>query len=137
MKNAGFTLIEMLIVLLIISMIALFAYPNYTSYIYKSNRLDAINSLFHYQALWQRCFLNQPQVDTCLQEIGLAAGQTQYSLSNQYQISTYQNDTMITFIAKPILAQSKDQTCAEFLLDTQGGMKAYDHQQKETTLICW
>jgi len=136
-KNLGFTLIEILTVLLIISLIALLAYPNYISYIYKSNRLDAINSLFHYQALWQKCLLNLPDSSQCLQETGLASGQTQESLSNHYQISAHTRESVVYFNANSMLAQINDQDCAEFLLDSQGGMRAYDIQGQETTVKCW
>lgn len=136
-KNLGFTLIEMLTVLLIISLLALFAYPNYISYIYKSNRLDAINSLFHYQALWQQCLLNIQNSDTCLAETGLLPGQTQESLSNHYHISAYTDNSVVYFSAQPLLAQIHDNDCAQFLLTSQGVMSAYDQQHQETTVKCW
>ncbi len=135
-KNLGFTLIEILTVLLIISLIALFAYPNYISYIYKSNRLDAMNSLFHYQALWQQCLLTLPQSDTCLETIDLAPGQTLDSLSQHYQISAHTHEYVVSFSAKPMLAQLNDTACGEFLLDSQGVMKATDAHQ-EATFKCW
>lgn len=137
LKPLGFTLIEILTVLLIISLIALMAYPNYTRYIHKSNRLDAANSLFHYQALWQQCLLKIPQADTCLQEIGLGSGQTQISLASHYEIHTQQDEAAITFNAKPVLAQKNDQACALFILDSFGNMTAYDADQNINSQTCW
>lgn len=136
-KNLGFTLIEILTVLLIISLLSLIAYPNYISYIYKSNRLDAINSLFHYQALWQQCLLNLPDAQACLESIGFAPLQIQDSLSGHYQISAQMNEPIVIFSAKPVGSQENDDECLDFLLDSQGGMRAYDKEQEETTLMCW
>ncbi|MFA6037942.1 MAG: type IV pilin protein [Legionellales bacterium] len=137
LKPLGFTLIEILTVLLIISLLALMAYPNYMHYIHKSNRLDAANSLFHYQALWQQCLLNTPKADDCLQEIGLGNSQTQASLSSHYQISAQINEPLIIFNAKPVLNQQKDEACAHFTLDNLGTMMAYDTQLQITTKTCW
>lgn len=137
LKHLGFTLIEILTVLLIISLIALMAYPNYISYIHKSNRLDAVNSLFHYQALWQQCLLNIPKVDICLQEIGLGSEQTQASLSSHYAIRAQQDEIVVIFNATPVLTQEKDQACTLFLLDSLGNMTAYNSQQQINTKICW
>lgn len=137
LKPEGFTLIEILTVLLIISLLALMAYPNYMQYIHKSNRLDAANSLFHYQALWQQCLLNTPQTDVCLQEIGLGHGQTQASLSSHYQISAQIDEPLIIFNATAVLNQQKDETCAHFVLDSLGVMIAYDAQLQITTKTCW
>ncbi|MGA2655287.1 MAG: type IV pilin protein [Gammaproteobacteria bacterium] len=136
-KPKGFTLIEILCVLLIISVLALIAYPSYMNYIYKANRLDAANSLYHFQALWQKCLLNTPDAQACLESIGLSSSQTQTSLSAHYQISANVDETTVIFFAKPILSQSKDSTCAEFILDSLGQMKAYDQHQQDTTVQCW
>lgn len=133
----GFTLIEILSVLLIISLIALIAYPNYMSYLYKSNRLDAANSLFHYQALWQQCLLNTPDSEECLVSIGLNAGQAKSSLSEHYQISTQIEQSTVTFVAVPVQNQAQDTACAKFLLDSLGDMKAYDNNHQDTTVKCW
>ena len=136
-KHLGFTLIEILAVLLLISVLALIAYPNYISYIYKSNRLDAKNSLFHYQALWQQCLVNEINSDICLETVGLAPEQTQTSLAQHYHISARHDEFIVTFKATPLQNQINDNSCASFLLDSQGGMKAYDDTHQETTASCW
>jgi prepilin-type N-terminal cleavage/methylation domain-containing protein len=137
LKQQGFTLIEILSVLLIISIISLIAYPNYISYIYKSNRLDAHNSLFHYQALWQQCALNVMDAQECLDNIGLDSGSAKPSLSAHYQISANIDASTVIFTAVPVQHQANDTTCALFLLDSMGHMKAYDKQQQDTTKQCW
>ncbi len=137
LKPKGFTLIEILSVLLIISLIALIAYPNYISYINKSNRLDAANSLFHYQALWQQCVLNVVDAQECLDNIGLGVGSSQASLSAHYQISAHAEASSVIFSAIPVLNQTKDTTCAQFTLDSLGHMNAYDDKQQDTTMQCW
>jgi type IV pilus assembly protein PilE len=53
---AGFTLIEMLIVVVILGIIAAVAYPNYTNYVTKSRRSDATITLTRIAALQERFF---------------------------------------------------------------------------------
>lgn len=130
-KKNGFTLLELLTVLLIISTIALMAYPNYMSYVYKSNRVDAMNSLFHYQALWQHCMLQVQNAEDCLQAIDLAHPVS--SLQKHYQISATQHQ----FRAEPIDNQAKDLECTVWLLENNGQMLAYNHLEQDTTVQCW
>lgn len=135
--NLGFTLIELMIVLLLMSILAMIAYPNYMSYIHKSNRLDAMNSLFHYQGMWQQCLLQLPQSDTCLETIGLAPTQVQDSLHKHYEISAHSEAFVVFFSAKPVLNQINDSDCALFSLNSQGVLFAANNDAEETTGMCW
>lgn len=54
--HRGFTLIEMMIVLVIIAIIVAIAYPSYTEYMYKVRRSDGQAALMTMNAQLERCF---------------------------------------------------------------------------------
>ncbi|WP_273428536.1 MULTISPECIES: type IV pilin protein [Marinobacter] len=53
-KSAGFTLIELMIVVAIIGIIAAIAYPNYTDYVDRTRRSDATGALMGLSAAMER-----------------------------------------------------------------------------------
>jgi type IV pilus assembly protein PilE len=134
-QSNGFTLVEILIVLAIISIIAVMAYPSYVSYFYKSNRLDAMISLFHYQGLLQQCRLNTFDSDDCLNQIGIIPNGI-LSLQQHYQIEEAVQEN-ITLVAIPLNQQAEDLLCMQFLLDDTGHQQAFDHEGNDTTHQCW
>jgi type IV pilus assembly protein PilE len=136
-QHSGFTLLEMLTVLLIISVLSLIAYPNYVSYIYKTQRTDAMNSLFHYQALWQQCMFSTQDNMMCLQELGFNNSQSLASLQNHYQISALGDEFDVVLTARAIDRQADDKNCVVFSLDNKGIMLAYDENGIENNKECW
>jgi len=57
-KNAGFTLIELMITVAIIGILASVAYPAYNSSIKKANRSDAVNALLSLSGRMEEYYLN-------------------------------------------------------------------------------
>jgi type IV pilus assembly protein PilE len=57
-SSRGFTLIEAMITVAIISIIAAIAYPSYTSYVVRSSREAAKSELLHLSTAQEKIFLN-------------------------------------------------------------------------------
>jgi type IV pilus assembly protein PilE len=55
-KQTGFTLIEMMIAVVILGILASFAFSNYQQYVMKSNRAEAKTELLNVAARLQRCY---------------------------------------------------------------------------------
>ena len=61
----GFTLIELMIVLVIIGMVASIAYPSYTRYVQKSVRTDAHAGLMQAASELERCYTRSYSYSDC------------------------------------------------------------------------
>ncbi|WP_319001110.1 MULTISPECIES: type IV pilin protein [unclassified Halomonas] len=61
----GFTLIELMIVLVIIGIVASFAYPSYTRYVQKSVRTDAHAGLMQAASELERCYTRSYTYSDC------------------------------------------------------------------------
>ncbi len=61
----GFTLIELMIVLVIIGIVASIAYPSYTRYVQKSVRTDAHAGLMQAAAELERCYTRSYTYSDC------------------------------------------------------------------------
>lgn len=64
-RQQGFTLIEMLIVVAIISIVAGIAYPSYTRYVERSLRTDAHAGLLQAASEMERCYSRQYNYTGC------------------------------------------------------------------------
>lgn len=81
-RNRGFTLIEMMIVVVIVAILAAIAYPAYTNAITKARRSDGVDALLNIQALQEKYRANNPSYGA-LAEIGAAAN----SADNYYAVA--------------------------------------------------
>ena len=65
MFERGFTLIELVIVMLVVSILASIAYPYYTAFVFQSRLSDAQASLEQYQTILERCYAQQFAYSGC------------------------------------------------------------------------
>ena len=83
---AGFTLIELMIVVVVIGVLAVIAYPSFERFIVKSNRADAHSALQNVQLLQERYRTREGTFGT-LEEIGAPAN----SPDGRYAITVPEN----------------------------------------------
>ncbi|MGL6116965.1 type IV pilin protein [Plesiomonas sp.] len=121
--RTGFTLIETMIVVAIISIIAAIAIPSYQNHIIKSRRTEVLTQLLQGQLAQERLWLMNKTYSTNLANIGLIN-------STYYTFTTPISATANTYTLKAtaIGSQTKDTNCTTLTLDDKGN---------KTPAVCW
>lgn len=70
LTTRGFTLIEVMIVVVIISILAAIALPSYQQYVQKSRRVDAKETLLRMATLQERFFFQESRYSKTIAELG-------------------------------------------------------------------
>jgi len=132
----GFTLIEIMIVVLILGIIAAIAYPSYTSQVQRSRRTDATEALLARAQALERCFTRYSRYDH--DDCNAATGFPYDSENGFYSISAGDGVKQNSFklIATAQGAQANDTSCTKLTVDQTGQRKAYDKQDSENK-SCW
>jgi type IV pilus assembly protein PilE len=138
-RPGGFTLVELMIVVVVVSIIVAIAVPNYTSQIQKARRTDARSALLDLAGREER-FLS---VSTAYTATATQLGYTAFpqTLVNGY----YKIDVTVSagppagFVAKAtaINSQANDTTCATMTVDQLGQHKSLDVNSVDTSTTCW
>ena len=116
-SGAGFTLIELMIVIAIVAILVSIAVPSYNNYVLKSKRSDAIISLQTAAQSMNRCAINNNNVySSC----GFADAQD--SMEGYYEITYTTNAKTYSLTATPVSgkSQAKDTECTSFTLTHNG-----------------
>jgi len=122
-RQAGFTLVELLITIAILSIVAGIAVPAYSTYIIQANRSDAISFLSEVAGEQQRYFSENNQYATDMSELGYGDAATAISPESHYTISISRPDpTSYVLTATPVAGgrQQRDDECSAFTLSSTG-----------------
>ena len=112
--NRGFTLIELMIVIVVVGILAAIAFPSYQSYVLKAGRTDAKASLLFNAQLLERCFTQNNGYDPC-------PGLLTVSQDGLYNIANTLGTTNYTLTATPTGRQLSDVArCGSFTLNHRG-----------------
>lgn len=129
MKNQGFTLIELMIVVTIMGIIAAVGYPSYTNYVLRTHRAEAMNELTRLANLQEQFFADNRSYADKLTTLGLATDKLTTD-SGRFEISvTASAARSFTLTATAVGVQAND-VCKTFTINQLG-------QKTASQANCW
>ena len=132
-KIGGFTLIELMIALLVMTILAAITYPYYVNYLLKSRRSDAISTISQDQIILERCYTQNFSYQAC-RSLPIFP---QTSAQGFYRITLTNLDaTTYTLTATSIGNQVKDTTCTSMSINQLNVKTAVDSSGTAQPM-CW
>jgi len=129
-QTAGFTLIELMIVVTVLAILGAIAYPNYRNYVIRSARSEAKAALVTLAAKQEQYFQNNKSYTSTLSDLKMNA----LTENGKYLVSIpAANNNSYTLQAVPQGGQAQDTECANFTLDSRGTKGASGPKGAE----CW
>jgi type IV pilus assembly protein PilE len=139
-SSKGFTLVELMVVIVIAAVLAAIAIPGYTSQVRKSRRTEARNALLDAAAREERFYATNNYYSITSSDLGYGAAWSAYVVGgNYYSLSAAcaagkTPCTDYTFTATAINAQTKDTGCTTLTLTSVGVQSATG---TATPATCW
>ena len=148
-RPKGFTLIELMITVVVISILGAVALPSFLNQIRKSRRTEARTTLLDLAARAERLYsTNNSYVNSTTQKLlptdlgyqvaafpMASVGSGYYSIDDSKPSAP--TATSYTFTATATGIQAADTTCTTFTVDNTGKQAAYDNNSVDQTQTCW
>jgi type IV pilus assembly protein PilE len=146
---AGYTLIELAVVIAIAAILAAIAVPAYSSYVRQGRRTDAKSAILDLASLEERYFSTSNSYTNVAANLGYPATASFASPgvtvgSGYYQVTiptvtaaTTAVPASYTITATAILDQLKDTSCYSFTVTSTGVRSALNSSGADNTANCW
>jgi type IV pilus assembly protein PilE len=144
-KTAGFTLIELMVVVVIIGILTTISVGSYRRYMIRTNRTEATSALLQLQVAQEKFFLQNNSYASAANiavapptGLGFASTTTQPGGFYTITMTPATPTTAYTASATPVLGkgQDKDLECTLFSID-QTGKKISTNGTIDTASTCW
>jgi type IV pilus assembly protein PilE len=138
-RHSGFTLVELLIVIVVASILVAIAMPSYQAQVRKSRRTDARNALLDIAAREERFLSVTNSYSAVPTEVGYAGVAWPQTVTNgYYQVTvTIPDPNSFVLAATPIGVQTSDTACASFAVTQIGRQSALDSNGVDNSTTCW
>ncbi len=139
-RAAGFSLIELMIVVCIVAILAAIAVPAYRKYVLQANRTDAVRALTSNAQILQRCYSQTFTFTSCAGSLAVTSPNGYYMIVNaETDASAGPPVTPATFTitAAAVGPQTADTTCAVFTLTQTGQETAESSTGVDESSTCW
>jgi len=131
-KTRGFTLIELMIVVAVLSIIVAIGYPSYLEHVKKSRRVEGMGNLLELADRMERAYSDRGFYPTSLSEVNVATitDGGYYTLA----IVTANNVSFQVSAAPTSLGKQNEDSCQTFTLTSLGQKSVTD---SSLTDYCW
>ena len=131
-RSKGFSLIELIIVMLVIAILAAIAIPSYRSYILRSHRIDATRALHDLASRQERYYFSYNRYATTLSDLGTNASAAGIYYTLDIETASH---TDYTVRATAVATQTQDATCETLSLNRAGTQQSTGNINDESA--CW
>jgi type IV pilus assembly protein PilE len=137
-RSFGFSLLELLVTVAVISILATIAVTSYSSQVQKSRRTEAKSALLDLAGREERLFSTTNTYSSDELNLGYATVSTPMTNmafgNNYYQLTAVATATTYTLTATPVGAQAGDTTCGSFSVNQLGVQTV---SGTSTVAACW
>jgi type IV pilus assembly protein PilE len=127
----GFTLIELMIVVAIVGILVMIAYPSYVNYLYKGSRAEAMSSLMDIANRQEQFYADNHKYTSSLSDLGI----NNTSDTGLFSLTLTSDGSSFTISASPLdYPATKDPECSGFKIDELGQKTASGSGGNNT---CW
>lgn len=143
-RQRGFTLVELMIVVVIATILVAIAVPAYTSQIQKSRRTDARNAILDIAAREERYLSVSNSYSSVASDVGYTGAWPQTVTNGYYTVnvavpdpSYLGNGPSFAVTATAAGIQAGDTACATFTVNQIGKQSAFTSAAVDNTTTCW